>query len=171
MRRRAFLAAAWGALAFPAPAAAQRKSMPVIGYASGGSAKFYEPILPAFREGLRETGYVDGQNVSIEYRWAEGDFDRLPAFVAEFVRRPVDLIAATGGDRAALAGKEASSTIPIVFSAGGEPIAEGLVASLARPGGNLTGVAPRDSHGLRFPAATVAARSPAVRSKLLTHRS
>jgi putative tryptophan/tyrosine transport system substrate-binding protein len=140
IRRRDLILGLGGALIAPAIAQAQRKAMPVIGYLSGGSASFYTSILPAFREGLRESGYVEGQNVTIEYRWAEGDYDRLPAWAAEFVGRKVDLIAATGGDRASRAAKEATSTIPVVFTAGGDPVADGRVASLARPGGNLTGV-------------------------------
>jgi putative ABC transport system substrate-binding protein len=129
-----------GAIAWPVSVSAQQKLMPVIGYLSGGSASFYAPILPAFLEGLRESGYVEGQNVEIEYRWAEGHYDRLPAFAAELVSRPVDLITATGGILALRAAKAVTSTIPIVFTSGSDPVAEGLVASLARPGGNLTGV-------------------------------
>ncbi len=140
MRRRDLILGLGGAFAAPFVARAQQKAMPVIGYLSGGSASFYEAILPAFREGLRESGYVEGQNVTIEYRWAEGDYDRLPGLAAEFVSRKVDLIAATGGDLASRAAKAATSTIPVVFTAGGDPVADGRVASLARPGGNLTGV-------------------------------
>lgn len=139
MRRRDFIATVVGASAFPLRVGAQ-KQIPVIGYMSGGSASFYAPILPAFREGLRESGFSEGQNVAIEYRWAEGDYDRLPDFAAEFVRRRVDLIAATGGDRASLEAQKATSTIPIVFTGGSDPVVDGRVASLARPGGNLTGV-------------------------------
>ena len=107
---------------------------------SGGSASFYQSILPAFRDGLREYGYIEGQNVAIEYRWAEGDYNRLPAFAAEFVARNANVIVATGGERSSKVAKEATSTIPIVFTSGSDPVADGRVASLARPGGNLTGV-------------------------------
>jgi putative ABC transport system substrate-binding protein len=140
MRRREFVAGVAAVLAWPSAGRAQRKTRPVIGYLSGGSASFYELILPAFREGLRESGYVEGQNVTIEYRWAQGDYDRLPGWAAEFVSRKVDLIAATGGDLASRAAKAATSTIPVVFTSGSDPVADGRVASLARPGGNLTGV-------------------------------
>ena len=138
MRRREFIGIAGGAAVWPLAGRAQQPQMPVIGYISGGSASFYQSILPAFREGLREQGYIEGQNVTIEYRWAEGDYDRLPAFAAEFVSRKVDVIAATGPS--SMAAKAATSTIPIVFTSGSDPVADGRVVSLARPGGNLTGV-------------------------------
>ncbi len=141
MRRRDLILGLGGSIALPLAVRAQKKAMPTIGYMSGGSAAFYAAgILPAFREGLREAGYVEGENVTIDYRWAEGHYDRLPAFAAEFVRRSVDLIAATGGIAALRAAKAATATIPIVFTSGSDPVAEGLVASLARPGGNLTGI-------------------------------
>jgi putative ABC transport system substrate-binding protein len=113
--------------------------MPVIGYLNGGSRGPSNPFVAAFHEGLGEAGYVEGQNLTIEYRWAEGNYDRLPALAAELVGRKVDLIAASGGIASAVAAKTATSTIPIVFI-GGDPVELGLVASLARPGGNLTGV-------------------------------
>jgi putative tryptophan/tyrosine transport system substrate-binding protein len=115
--------------------------MPVIGFLGSTSPGPYAPNVAAFRQGLSEAGFVEGQNLAIEYRWAEDRYDRLPALAADLVGRRVDLIAASGGDRSALAAKNATSTIPIVSVIGGDPVAEGLIASLARPGGNLTGVA------------------------------
>src|SRR5713101_20169 len=113
--------------------------MPVIGFFGSTAPGPFAPYVTAFHEGLGETGYVEGQNVAIEYRWAEGRYDRLPAFAADLVGRKVDVIATVGGPGPALAAKRATSTIPIVFSTG-DPVEQGLVASLARPGGNLTGV-------------------------------
>jgi putative ABC transport system substrate-binding protein len=118
---------------------AQQTAMPVVGWLSGASPGPFAPFVAAFREGLSETGYVEGQNVATEYRWTEGSYDRLPAMAADLVGRKVDLIAALGGTASALAAKSATSTIPIVFLVA-DPVASGLVASLARPGGNLTGV-------------------------------
>jgi len=129
------------AVAWPLAARAEQKPMPVIGYLAGGSPGLQVPNVAAFRRGLSETGYVEGQNVTIEYRWAEGRYDRLPALAADLVGRKVDLIAAAGGPGPAQAAQKATSTIPIVFTGVGDPIAEGLVASLARPGGNITGFA------------------------------
>ena len=114
--------------------------MPVIGFLDATSPDGYADRLRAFRQGLKDTGYVEGENVAIEYRWAENQFDRLPALAAELVRRQVAVIAASGGTAAALAAKAATTTIPIVFVSRRRPGQAGLVASLARPGGNLTGI-------------------------------
>jgi putative ABC transport system substrate-binding protein len=145
MRRREFVRLTAGAaMAWPLAARAQQKPMPVIGFLNSGSPNppgLASPYMAAFGQGLKETGFVDGQNVAIEYRWAEGHYARLPALATDLVGRRVDLIAASGGDRSALAAKNATSTIPIVSVIGGDPVAEGLITSLARPGGNLTGVA------------------------------
>jgi putative ABC transport system substrate-binding protein len=127
------------AITWPFTAVAQQKATPVIGYLSGGSPDPSAPFLTAFRQGLNETGYVVGQNVAIEYRWAEGHLDQLALLAASLVGREVNVIVATG-DAAVLAAKRSTSTIPIVFFSGGDPVATGLVASLPRPGGNLTGI-------------------------------
>jgi putative ABC transport system substrate-binding protein len=142
MKRREFIALLGGAAAaWPLAARAQQLAAPVIGYLSGASAWEFAHLAAAFRRGLNETGYVEHRNVGIEYRWAEGRYERLPALADELVRRPVTVIAATGGAAAALAAKAATTTIPIVFSTGGfDPVEMGLVASFNRPGGNVTGV-------------------------------
>jgi len=142
MHRRRFITLLGGAVALPCVAAAQQKAMPVIGVlGSGVPGPWAAPLFASFDQGLSETGHVEGQNVTIEYRFAEGRYDRLPALAADLVSRKVDLIMTEGGRISALAAKTATATIPIVFSSGSDPVADGLVASFARPGGNLTGVA------------------------------
>ena len=139
LKRRDFISLVGGAATWPLVARSQQAAMPVIGFMSGRSMADSGYLAESFRQGLRDTGYVEGESIGIEYRWANGDYDRLPGFASDLLQRNVLVLVAVGGDSSPRAAKQATSTVPIVFGMGGDPIQAGLVASFNRPGGNATG--------------------------------
>src|SRR5262245_49051611 len=163
MRRREFIALLGGAAAWPITAPAQ-PTMPVIGFLSGMGRAETAHLVAAFRRGLQETRYIEGTSIAIDYRWAEGRYDRLPALAAELGRLPITLIVTTGGTPSALAAKAANSTIPIVFLSGGDPVKLGLVASLNQPAGRITGIS-------QFTSALIGKRLELLRELVPTARS
>ena len=141
MRRREFIAGLGSAPALWVPTAqSQQPAIPIVGFVNSATADGFAEFVAAYRDGLNELGYVEGRNLAIEYRWANGDYDRLPQLIAELVQRRVAVIASTGGTRTVLAAKAATATIPIVFEMGGDPVELGIVKSLNRPEGNITGI-------------------------------
>jgi putative tryptophan/tyrosine transport system substrate-binding protein len=139
LRRRELITLLGGAAAWPLVARAQQTAVPVVGFMSGRSAEDSTRIASAFLQGLADTGFIEGRTVKIEFRWANGDYDKLPAFAADLVSRKVAVLVGVGGDVSAVAATKATKTIPVVFGMGGDPVKAGLVASFNRPGGNVTG--------------------------------